>query len=71
MPTKQRSPTLKELWRLKEEKKMNIVRNQAGRVMGVGDWANGFTAVQMPMMTLDQEVQKNGLCPVVNRMRRQ
>lgn len=50
---------------------MNIVRNQEGRVMGVGDWANGFIAMQMPMMTLDQEVEKNGLGPVVNRMRRQ
>ncbi len=55
----------------REIEKMNIVRNQEGRVMGVGDWANGFIAMQMPMMTLDQEVEKNGLGPVVNRMRRQ
>jgi hypothetical protein len=55
----------------KEIGDMNIVRNQMGRIMGVGDWANGFVQMQMPMMTLDQEVQKNGLGPVVNRMRRQ
>ena len=50
---------------------MNIVCNQAGRVIGAGDWADGFVQMQVPMMTLDEEVRKNGLGPVVNRMRRQ
>lgn len=49
---------------------MNIVRDLGGRVVGVGDWANGFVAMQIPVMTLDEEVQRNGLGPVVNRLRR-
>jgi hypothetical protein len=50
---------------------VNIVRNQEGQVVGVGGWATGFVPIQRREMTLDEEVQKNGLNPVVRRMKRQ
>jgi len=49
---------------------MNIVRDQVGRVVGVGCWVDGFVPMPVRMMTLEEEVRKNGLGPVVNRLRR-
>ncbi len=50
---------------------MNIVKDRDGRVVGVGCWAGGFVPMRAKQMTLDEEVQKNGLEPVYNRMMRQ
>ena len=50
---------------------MNIVKNVAGQVVGVGCWADGFVPLQVRKMTLDEEVRRNGLEPVYNRMMRQ
>lgn len=50
---------------------MNVVRNRIGQVIGVGCWADGFVPLQGRKMTLDEEVRRNGLEPVYNRMIRQ
>jgi len=50
---------------------MNIVRGQNGAVLGVGDWQGGFVPLYRKEMTLDEEVRRNGLDPVVRRMKRQ
>lgn len=49
---------------------MNIVCDRGGRVMGAGCWADGFVAMGQREMTLDEEVRRNGIGPVVNRLRR-
>ena len=49
---------------------MNIVKDRGGRVMGAGCWMDGFVPLRKEI-TLDEEVQKNGLEPVYNRMMRQ
>ncbi|MFA5993451.1 MAG: hypothetical protein WC823_00665 [Parcubacteria group bacterium] len=49
---------------------MNIVCDKAKRVMGVGCWADGFVPLRGQVMTLEEEVRKNGLAPVVNRLKR-
>ena len=50
---------------------MNVVRNGVGRVVGAGCWADGFVPMRAKEMTLDEEVRRNGLEPVYNRMMRQ
>jgi len=50
---------------------MRVVRNREGRVVGAGCWAGGFVPMRQRVMTLDEEVRKNGLGPVYNRMIRQ
>jgi len=50
---------------------MNIVRDQAGRVMGVGCWVDGFVPMPVRVMTMEEEVRRNGVGPVVRRLRRQ
>lgn len=49
---------------------MNIVRDRAGNVLGAGCWANGFVPLRRNL-TLDEEVRRNGINPVVNRLMRQ
>lgn len=49
---------------------MNIVRNRFGKVMGAGCWADGFVPLDRAL-TLEQEVERNGLAPVLNRLMRQ
>ena len=50
---------------------MNVVKDYAGKVVGAGCWADGFVPLQAREMTLDEEVRRNGLEPVYNRMMRQ
>ena len=50
---------------------MNVIKNNGGQVIGVGCWADGFRPLQGREMTLDEEVRRNGLEPVYNRMMRQ
>ena len=50
---------------------MNVVKNRGGQVVGVGCWADGFIPLRRREMSLDEEVRRNGLEPVYNRMMRQ
>ena len=50
---------------------MNVVRNRIGQVVGAGCWADGFVPLRGREMTLDEEIRRNGLEPVYNRMIRQ
>jgi len=49
---------------------MQIVKDVNGMVVGAGCWVDGFVPLGREM-TLDEEVRKNGLEPVYNRMMRQ
>lgn len=49
---------------------MNIVRNHLNEVVGAGCWVDGFVPLARAL-TLEKEVEKNGLEPVLNRLRRQ
>ncbi len=50
---------------------MKIICDEKGRVLGLGNWVDGFRPLNYRVLTLEEEVRRNGLAPVVKRMKRQ
>ncbi len=50
---------------------MQIVFGPGKNVLGVYTWVDGLKAAPVRALTLEEEVRRNGLAPVVKRLKRQ